>query len=136
MLEGDNNEKQSSMENQNEKTERFSIQLSSTSNIAEKVDIEVCVQGCKSLFPYQVFSHFGVRWDETNANIECWCLMSNAFDSSMIGPQVKALNVIRIFFLWKKNNIYAYESVEKVEQQLFDHNKWIYKKCLFILFVC
>ena len=102
LLEVDNNDKQSSIENQNDKTEKFSIQLYPTSNIAEKVDIEVCVQGCKSLFPYEAFSHFGVRWDETNANIECWCLMSNAFDSSMIGPQVKALNVIRTFFLLKK----------------------------------
>ena len=83
----------------NAKTEKFSIQLSPTSNIAEKIDIEVCVQGCKSFFPYDSFSHFGVRWDEMNANIECWCLMSEAFDSSMIGPQVKALNVIRILFL-------------------------------------
>ena len=94
LLTGDNNNIPTSTENQNDKKEKFSIQLSSTSNIAEKVDIEVCVQGCKSLFPYDAFSHFGVRWDETNANIECWCLMSNAFDSSMIGPQVKALNVI------------------------------------------
>ena len=78
----------------NAKTEKFSIQLSPTSNIAEKIDIEVCVQGCKSFFPYDSFSHFGVRWDEMNANIECWCLMSEAFDSSMIGPQVKALTLI------------------------------------------
>ena len=82
----------------NAKTEKFSIQLSPTSNIAEKIDIEVCVQGCKSFFPYDSFSHFGVRWDEMNANIECWCLMSEAFDSSMIGPQVKALTLIYTFY--------------------------------------
>ena len=69
--------------------EKFSIQLSPTSNKAEKVDIEVCEHGCKSLFPYDSFSYFGVRWDEMKANIECWCLMSNAFDKSIMGPQVK-----------------------------------------------
>ena len=83
------------------KTEKFSIQLSPTSNIAEKIDIEVCVQGCKSFFPYESFSHFGVRWDEMNANIECWCLMSEAFDSSMIGPQVKALTLIYTCHVFK-----------------------------------
>ena len=82
----------------NAKTEKFSIQLSPTSNIAEKIDIEVCVQGCKSFFPYDSFSHFGVRWDEMNANIECWCLMSETFDSSMIGPQVKSLTLIYTYF--------------------------------------
>ena len=71
------------------KKEKFSIQLSPTSNKAEEVDIEVCTKGCNSLFPYDSFSYFGVRWDEMNANIECWCLASDAFDESMVGPQVK-----------------------------------------------
>ena len=71
------------------KKEKFSIQLSPTSNKAEEVDIEVCTKGCSSLFPYDSFSYFGVRWDEMNAIIECWCLTSDAFDESMVGPQVK-----------------------------------------------
>ena len=80
------------------KKEKFLIDLSPTSNTAEKIDIEVCISGCKSLFPLESFSHFGVRWDSTNANIGCWCLMSNAFDRSMIGPQVKPLILIRCSF--------------------------------------
>ena len=68
------------------KKETFSIQLSDKLNNAEQVDIELCIKGCTSLFPYQIFSYFGVRWDETNAKIKCWCL--DTFDGSMIGPQV------------------------------------------------
>ena len=71
------------------KKEQFSIQLSSTTNTPEMIDIEVCPNGCKSLFPYESFSHYGVRWDAVKANIECWCLTSDAFDRSMIGPQVE-----------------------------------------------
>ena len=73
------------------KIEKFSIDLSPKSNSAEMVDIQVCVHGCRSLFPYDSFIHFGVRWDAVNSNIECWCLMSDTFDTSMIGPQVKIL---------------------------------------------
>ena len=71
------------------KIEKFSIDLSPKSNSAEMVDVQVCVHGCRSLFPYDSFIHFGVRWDAVNSNIECWCLMSDTFDASMIGPQVK-----------------------------------------------
>ena len=71
------------------KIEKFSIDLSPKSNSAEMVDIQVCVHGCRSLFPYDSFIHFGVRWDAVSSKIECWCLMSDTFDTSMIGPQVK-----------------------------------------------
>ena len=71
------------------KAETFTIQLTSASNKAENVNIELCEKGCVSLYPYKSFPHFGVRWDKLHKVVKCWCLMDDAFDLSMIGPRVR-----------------------------------------------